>query len=273
MKSVRKISFFGNESKSAVRAALAKLPSLASRCGFMVTESADADIIVTLGGDGTILRAVHAFPGKTLLGLNLGGLGFLASVEERDYSTALALLSEGRYRLSRRTMLSVSGADGRSFLALNDVVLRRTAGHAAVLDLSVDGGAATRYHADGIVIASPTGSTAYSLSAGGPVLMPDSRSFVITPVCPHSLGVRSLVVRDDCVAALSNPLRQDAIMQPVMVCADGEEKLVLEPGGCVRVGRAAEDACFIEPEGCDPYEVLSRKLGWRGSNLNERGVK
>ncbi len=265
-----KISFFVNETKLVAKKASEDLSRLVSRFGMTLTSDKEADVIVTLGGDGTILRAVHSHQGKPLLGLNLGGLGFMASVEEKDFIKALELLSKGEYTVSRRTMLAVKDDKSQvEFNALNDVVIKSTTGHAAVVDLSIDGATATRYHSDGLVIASPTGSTAYSLSAGGPVVMPDSRSIVITPVCPHALGVRSLVVRDDCQIQIINRKRSALEARNVMVCVDGEEKLLLPPDSSVRVFKSSLCANFVEFVGHNPYEILSRKLGWRGNNLTE----
>lgn len=265
-----KISFFVNETKLAAKQASERLSGLASSLGIALTSADEADVIVTLGGDGTIIRALHSHQGKPLLGLNLGGLGFMASVEEKDFAKALELLSKGEYTVSCRTMLAVKDeTTSIECNALNDVVIKSTTGHAAVVDLSIDGATATRYHSDGLVIASPTGSTAYSLSAGGPVVMPDSSSIVITPVCPHALGVRSLIVRDDCQIQVTNRKRSQLEAHDVMVCVDGEEKLLLSPDSSLTVCKSSLCANFVEFIGHDPYEILSRKLGWRGNNLTE----
>ena len=223
-----------------------------------------ADVVVALGGDGTFLRAVHNHPGVPVLGFNLGGLGYLASVGERDFGGALAALAAGRYRVSERRTLAV---DGR--VALNDVVfMREMSGHSALLDLEADGKPVTRYLADGLVFATPTGSTAYSLSAGGPVLMPDSGSLVVTPLNPHALGVRPLVVRDTVSFAVTVRPRTTGNALRVGVYADGESVRALGPGERVTVARGAASAKLVELEGYDPYDVLARKLGWSGSNVS-----
>lgn len=259
-----KLSLFHLEGSQAdVRRCARSLAAQAKRHGIAVVEPSAADILVALGGDGTILRAIHRHPGLPVLGLNLGGLGYLASVERDDFVRALGLLAKGRYTVSGRAMLAFD-ADHR---ALNDVVLRGVSGHTAVIDLSIDGGAVTRYLADGLIIATPTGSTAYSLAAGGPVLMPDSSSFVITPICPHALGVRPLVVRDTCTISLVNRHRRSGDEQPITVYADGAEALTLKADEEIVVRRARSRAQLVELEGYDPYEVLSRKLRWSGTNL------
>ena len=217
-----------------------------------------------LGGDGTLLRAVHAHPGIPILGFKVGGLGYLSSVGERDFGAALATLAEGRYRVSSRRLLQVGDR-----VALNDVVLtREMSGHSARLDLEADGKLVTHYMADGLIFATPTGSTAYSLAAGGPVLMPDSRSFVVTPLNPHALGVRPLVVSDDVAFTVTVRPRTAGNALRVGVYADGENVGALGAGDCVTVSKSAASARLVELEGYDPYDVLARKLGWSGSNVS-----
>ena len=166
---------------------------------------------------------------------------------------------------AERAMLEVDGVT-----ALNDVaIMREMTGHAAILDLSANGSSATRYMADGVIVATPTGSTAYSLAAGGPVLMPDSRSFVVTPMNPHALGVRPMVVSDTVRLRVTSRRHVAGARERVGVYADGENVRMLEPGDTVEIAKSQRCAKLIELEGYDPYEVLSRKLGWRGSSLAE----
>ena len=170
---MQRIAFYVNSDKPEAGAVRAHLAAFAQTIGLTVLDDGAAcDAVIVLGGDGTMLSAVHRFPGIPLLGLNLGSLGYLAGVEAPHFEDALRALRNDAFALSRRTALTVQGRT-----ALNDVVFSRgTSGHAAVIALSVDGRTATRFFADGLVIATPTGSTAYSLAAGGPILLPDSRS-------------------------------------------------------------------------------------------------
>jgi len=253
-----KVRFYANEAKPAARAAARRLAAVAAKAGLSPVDRGGFDAVVVLGGDGTMLRAVRKFPDAPLLGLNLGGLGYLASVGERDFAKALSMLAKGRFRVSERTLLRVGGFD-----ALNDVVvMREMTGHAAVLDLAVDGKSATRYMADGLVVATPTGSTAYSLSAGGPVLMPDSRSLVVTPMNPHALGVRPVVVSDAVRLRVTSRRRVNGKEERIGVYADGEGVLTLGGGESVEIAKSERVARMVELDGFDPYEVLSRKLGW-----------
>jgi NAD+ kinase len=192
--------------------------------------------------------------------LNLGSLGYLAGVESPHFEEAMRALVSGDYEVSRRTTLRVGDA-----VALNEVVVSRgVSGHAIRLELSVNGCVATRLSADGIVVATPTGSTAYSLAAGGPVVMPDSASFVVTPMNPHALGVRPMVVSDSVVMTVATRARDGGRDGRIVVYADGENVFTLEDGGSVDIRKSSEFAAIVEFDGHDPYEVLARKLGWSG---------
>jgi len=266
---MKTLAFHVNATKPGAEEVRARLAACAVSVGFTVVAAEDApEAVVVLGGDGTMLGAVHAFPDIPLLGLNLGSLGFLAGVEAPGFEEAIRALARGEYVLSRRSLLEVrvTDADGRASAparALNEVVVSRgVSGHAASLDLAVDGCVASHFTADGLVIATPTGSTAYSLSAGGPLIMPDSESFVLTPICPHALASRPLVVRDTARFTVRARIRDG---QPLAVFADGADVGSLVAGGAVEVCRAARDAQLIVLKGYNPYHVLARKLGWSGS--------
>ena len=257
---MRRIAFHVNHEKPGADAVRARLTALAASVGLeVVTESPDA--VVVLGGDGTMLSAVHEFRGVPLLGLNLGSLGYLAGVEEPHFADAIRALVAGEFSISWRTALDVCGN-----VALNDVVISKGAsGHAAEIELSVDSRPATRFFADGLVIATPTGSTAYSLAAGGPILLPSSDAFVVTPVCPHALASRPLVVRDGSRFTVRQGMRQGA--EALEVFADGRAVARLGAGDSVDVAKASEKVPLVELEGYDPFEVLGRKLGWNGVGL------
>ena len=260
---MQRIAFYVNSDKPEAGAVRDRLASFAQSIGLTVPDDDNAacDAVIVLGGDGTMLSAVHRFPGIPLLGLNLGSLGYLAGVEAPHFEDALRALRDDAFTLSRRTALTVQGRT-----ALNAVVFSRgTSGHAAVIALSVDGRTATRFFADGLVIATPTGSTAYSLAAGGPILLPDSRSVVITPVCPHALASRPLVVRDDSRLAVRLVARPGA--ETLNIFADGEAVATIREDDEVVVEKAAVTVPLVELPGADPFEVLSRKLGWAGSSI------
>lgn len=257
-----KVRFQVNTDKPEAAAAEVRLTAKLLSLGAEVAD--DADMVVSLGGDGTFLRTVHEFPGLPILGLNLGGLGYLSSVEEKDFDRAMELLVTGAFRVSERRLLEVNGR----FAALNDIVIMRSqSGHSARLDLMADGRLVTHYLADGLIFATPTGSTAYSLAAGGPVLMPDSESLVVTPMNPHALGVRPLVVRDTVRFTVTACARTSGNRMKIGVYADGEDVLSLDEGMSVEIAKSSRTAKLIELDGYDPYGVLARKLGWSGSNV------
>ena len=260
---MRQIAFHVNRDKPGADAVRQRLSALAASLGLGEVAGPEGrpDAVVVLGGDGTMLSAVHRFPGVPLLGLNLGSLGYLAGVEAPHFDNALLALASGDYEVSRRTTLRVDGA-----VALNDVVVSRgVSGHAAQLELSVDGRLATRLSADGLVVATPTGSTAYSLAAGGPILLPDSESFVVTPICPHALASRPLVIPDTARLTVRACLRAQG--EKLAVFADGARVQQLRVDEAVEITRADVSVPLIQLRGYDPYEVLSRKLGWNGSTI------
>jgi NAD+ kinase len=259
---MKRIAFHVNSSKPSAHEVRGRLAECARKCGIEVVDSSmSPDVVAVLGGDGTMLSAVHLFPGVPLLGLNLGSLGYLASVEEANFDGAIAALAEGRYSISRRTALKVRGVS-----ALNDVVIARgVSGHVIRLDFSVDGEPVTRFVADGLVIATPTGSTAYSLAAGGPVLMPASQSLVVTPVCPHALSSRPLVLKDSVRMEVSVEVREEGDEPGVF--ADGLQVGTLAAGEVLEIEKSDVAVPLVELDDVNPYEVLTRKLGWSGSSI------
>lgn len=242
----------------------AELRRLAIRHGLRVVTRGRADVIVSVGGDGTLLRTVREFPSSPVVGFNLGGLGYLSSVGRDELDDAMGKLATRRFRISARTMLE---GDGR-FTALNDiVVVREQSGRSARLDLSADGRLVARYMADGLIFSTPTGSTAYSLAAGGPVVMPDLQGIVVTAMNPHALGVRPLVVSDRARFTVTVRPRTAGNVMKTGVYADGEHVMTLAAGKSVTIERSRQTAKIVELEGYDPYGVLARKLGWSGSNV------
>lgn len=266
-----KVFFRVNGAKKDAGALRRDLAAALPEAGLQEAESAEeADIVIALGGDGTILDAVRESPGKPVAGFNIGSLGYLASVERKDFKKALALLAKGKYRIAQRTMIECRSAKGGA-AALNEIALvREHSGRAVTLDISIDGRRAARYLADGVIFATPTGSTAYSLSAGGPILMPDSASLAITPLNPHALAARPVVAGDDVEITVAAAAREDGLDGSIAVAADGLNVFTLSPGETMELRKSQRKAFLVEFEGYDPYEVLSRKLGWPGGGGKER---
>ncbi|MBR1870367.1 MAG: NAD(+)/NADH kinase [Kiritimatiellae bacterium] len=262
-----KIAFYVNVQKDEAVREVARLKVLAHEAGLDVEDDAkNANVAVVLGGDGTMLRAAHELEDIPLLGLNLGTLGYLAAVEREHFADAFAALAQRRFSISRRTILAVSkGAEKRR--ALNDVVISRgETGHMAVLALNVNGEDITDFFADGLVVATPTGSTAYSLSAGGPLLLPDTPSIVITPICPHALASRPIVLPDDAKLKIRVRFRETELAR-YAVFADGETVFTPECGEEVEICKSSRNVALVCLAGYNPYRVLTRKLGWGGSSI------
>ncbi len=264
-----KIRFYTNTLMPQAKVLQKALLAEANTLGLTVTKGRP-EILITLGGDGTILRAVHECPNVPILGLNLGGLGFLSSVGPDRFSEALKQLAAGQYQIFERTMLRVTKKGGKKddcALALNEVmVMHEKSGHAVVLEVACDRQPVTRYLADGLVVATPTGSTAYSLSAGGPVLMPDAGVVVLTPLNPHALGSRPVVTKETAHFAVTSRARPHAKAEPIGVYADGVKAFSLAADETAEIQKATETAQLVKLAGYNPFEVLSNKLGWSGMN-------
>jgi NAD+ kinase len=228
------------------------------------------DLFVALGGDGTLLRLVRDLAGrvKPIMGINFGSLGFLTSFGGPEYGAAAEALASGDYRIDERTMLEVSleraGTNVLSHLGLNEVVLIRCEGfHLTRTAVHIDQTYLTEYNADGLIVATSTGSTAYSLSAGGPIVMPSSGVFVITPICPHVLTNRSVIVPNKSVIRI-RPSRGE---QQLAVSIDGQAPIPLNPNDTVIVKAAAAKLPLAFPRTLSFADILGKKLRWSGSAL------
>jgi NAD+ kinase len=222
------------------------------------------DLVVVLGGDGTLLSAVRdtAATDAPLLGVNLGSLGFLTDVPLASLFTMLDQIAQGRADVEQRSLMQCDLMRGGeilgSYKAFNDVVVNKTAlARLNNYDLFVDKAFVSSYRADGMIVATPTGSTAYSLSAGGPVVMPTVNAFVITPVAPHSLTHRPLVVPDSAVIEIL--LRSDE--EVAYLSLDGQPGFDLKDGDRVRCRRSEHKVSLFRTD-ADFFHVLRTKLKW-----------
>jgi NAD+ kinase len=228
------------------------------------------DLFVALGGDGTLLRLVRDLRGKTkpVMGINFGSLGFLTCFGGPEYAVAAKALATGDYRIDERTLLQGSierrGKTVFSQLGLNDVVVTRGERSRLIrVDVFIDETHLTEYNADGLVIATSTGSTAYSLSAGGPIVMPESAVFVVTPICPHVLTNRSVIVPHPSTIRL----RPSRPAQLLSISIDGQEPVHLQSGDVVAVQAAREKLPLVLPKNLTFADILGTKLRWSGSAL------
>ncbi|MBC7342193.1 MAG: NAD(+)/NADH kinase [Clostridia bacterium] len=222
-----------------------------------------AEVLIILGGDGTLLNGARsAAPfGTPVLGINLGGLGFLTELEPSDLYHGLELLLAGQYTIDERMMLKATvirqDVEIEHVYALNDAVIAKGAFSRMIrLETQVRGSSIATYPADGLIIATPTGSTAYSLSAGGPVVSPEMRAIIITPICPHTLYSRPLIVSSsEKIVVL---LRSEAA--EVMLTVDGQRGIKLEASDKIIVEEAEFRAKLVRIKGRGFFEVLQQKL-------------
>ncbi len=224
-----------------------------------------ADLIVVLGGDGTLLNvARHAAPAAIpILGVNLGSLGFLAEVTLDETFIALERVFRGDYGIEERTMLTcVVERNGEKFPQLpvvNDVVINKGAlARIVELETYVDDQYVTTYRADGLIVSTPTGSTAYSMSAGGPVVHPIMPSLILTPICPFTLANRPIVVPDTGVIKVTLRTREE----DVLISLDGQHAVFLMPEDTVEIRKAESNMLLLNATRFNFYEVLRKKLRW-----------
>jgi len=231
---------------------------------------AGADLILAIGGDGTMLRVcrVAAAAGVPVLGVNTGGLGFLAGVEFRDLGRLLPDLVGGRLRREERWLLEAEVFRGKRRVfgpdaALNDCVVRcGDQARAVTLEAHVDGRFVARYFGDGVILATPTGSTAYSLAASGPILDPGLDAFLLTPICPHTLTQRPLVLPNSCEIRLRLVPRRLREQPRTLMSLDGQVNVPLRIADEVRVRRSPLWVRLLLGPGSSHFDVLHQKLKW-----------
>lgn len=230
-------------------------------------DGVDADLVVTLGGDGAILRACRKLGRRQrpILGINLGRLGFLADLSPQEFRDEFPQIQHRRYRVVDHLMFDceIRRADGSAerHLGLNEVVVSSAASMKMLdVNLAIDGEPVTTYSCDGLIVSTPIGSTAHSLSAGGPILRQDLRAFVITPICPHTLTNRPLVDDAGCTYTLTVP----DVPSGAMVVVDGQIRRPLLNGDEISIAAANVTFQLAKVPGHSYYRTLHRKLGWGG---------
>lgn len=224
-----------------------------------------SQLLLVLGGDGTMLAAARlASPrGIPILPINMGSLGFLTSFTLDELYPALEETLAGRFSVSQRVMLQAelerAGSVIETQTALNDAVIHKGAlARMIQLELRINSDFVCRYRADGLIVSSPTGSTAYSLSAGGPIVHPAVESFIITPICPHMLSDRPLVIRDS--SCIEVKLNGDT--ESVYLTLDGQRGIPMQPTDILRVRRADRQLKLIQPPKKPYFDILRSKLKW-----------
>lgn len=287
---IRRVGLVGNVDKPAcgrVVLAAARLVRLAGRevatdaatqrlarlSGAVYPDAAalagQVDLLLVCGGDGTMLRVAREIAGLStpMLGINIGGLGFLTAVSSRQLEAALERVWAGRFDYERRTLLEATAEHGGRrwhCRALNDVVISHGSESRLIdLDVTVDGVPVTCYRGDGLVISTPTGSTAYSLAAGGAIVFPTAEVIGLTPICPHTLSNRSLILPQTARVEVQVLTRRPR----AVLSADGEVVSELEAGDRVRIRRSRYRVRLMHLAGSSFFEALRSKLHWRGTTL------
>lgn len=228
------------------------------------TMAAEADLAIVVGGDGSLLSAARALEWAPvpLVGVNRGRIGFLADVRSEALVEELDAILAGDYKLERRSMLRVEIDSGAPEYAANDVVIKGRYGARMIeVDTRVGDAWFSRIRGDGVIVATPTGSTAYALSAGGPIIAPGLDAIAIVPVSPHSLGERPAIVPADRVIHLQPIIGEGEVAE---VTLDGATTLELSSRDTLRISRAEPELLLIHPPGYEYFATLREKLGWGG---------
>jgi NAD+ kinase len=275
---LRRLAFVVNRAKPGAAALAAELAKIAraKKVKVVVTDKFPIpagfldgqDACCVLGGDGTILSVVREAVAAQVpvFGINRGKLGFLATIPVNEAKAIFLRLLDGDYHLARRTLLSARAADGREALALNDIVLKHPSRSRLIsLEVLSDGKVVNEYHADGLIVATPTGSTAYNLSAGGPLIHPHARVLALTPICPHTLTNRSVIFSEETRLEMRG---LEAGLVPTVSC-DGQP--CFEGGKVLPLEIALErrTLALLQPPGHSHFAILRDKLRWG----EERGGK
>ncbi|TES90192.1 MAG: NAD(+)/NADH kinase [Candidatus Cloacimonadota bacterium] len=220
-----------------------------------------SDFVIAMGGDGTLLRASRYIKesGIPLIGVNLGSLGFLTEIVVDELYPSLQRIIDGDYRIEKRIVLKATLTDSNSFFALNDIVLHMGhSGRIIEIEIVVDGCPLADFSADGLIISTPTGSTAYSLAAGGPILQPGVKAQILTPICPHRLGLRPMVFSSEEVISVKLKRGRGIFV------VDGQMVIEAEENFTFCVTKADYEINLVRATKRDFYEILRTKLNWGG---------
>lgn len=241
----------------------------ATVCPNVTALTRQVDVLLVFGGDGTMLRAAREIAGfrTPMLGINIGSLGFLTAVPSEDFPEALRLIWRGDFTFESRVLLEAEGqCNGRRVqeTALNDIVISRgIASRLIELEVRVDGDLLTRYRCDGLIVSSPTGSTAYSLAAGGAVVFPTAQVLELTPICPHTLSNRSLILP----VTAQIEVKVISPKPATILSADGQVVSELSADDRITVRRSRRTVRLMHLAGSSFCRTLRRKLHWRGGTI------
>jgi NAD+ kinase len=229
-------------------------------------DNSHIEFLITLGGDGSILGVAHKYAHlkAAILGINLGHLGFMADIPLTELQSSLEDLLKGEYVIEERIRLTGKTQNDEQSFALNDFVFYRGVNRSLVeLSVHVNGIYFNSYKADGLIVATPNGSTAYSLAAGGPIVMPGTNSCVLTPICAHTISVRPIVIPSECEIEV----RYLSDYEPIEVTADGIESFELQKNEAFEIRQSKQSFRLVSLLRNDYFSTLRSKLGWTGKLL------
>lgn len=213
------------------------------------------EMLISLGGDGTLISTLHKSNSLPILGVNAGNLGFLTGVSLKDFFVFFEHLLQGRFEIKSHSMLSIY-LDGQKFVALNEVLIsKKTFPTMIEIEAKINQQKFNRYRCDGLIVATPTGSTAYNISAGGSVVYPYCKNILLTPLAPHSLTQRPVVLGTD--VELEFNVKQEA-----QIIIDGRKMIDFVPQACLKICDDGENAKMVYPQGRDYFTILREKFSW-----------
>ena len=222
--------------------------------------SKSSDIVVAFGGDGTMLNVISYIDDKAIpiLGVNMGKVGFLTEIDKKDIELAVDLLISGEYSIDTRSLVRAQISSGEKFYALNEVILTSAKAHVASVKINIDNSYTATIRGDGVMVATPTGSTAYSLSCNGPILSPSVQAFIVNTICPHSLHYVPMVVEDSSEIVLSSSSKN------MKLVVDGKEKYKFVDVAEIKIRKASFNAQFVRLKNQNFYQKLLQKLSFWG---------
>jgi Predicted sugar kinase len=279
-KPIRSLAFVVNEQKSGAPELTETLVAAAQEHGIATRVTGTfplpddwlkgCDACCVIGGDGSLLGVVresarHQVP---IIGVNRGSLGFLTTYSADEIRTHFPELLKGDYQLAWRSLLDCSTGPGQHDLALNDVLIKdQRNSHLVRLGVYADGEFVTDYYSDGLIFATPTGSTAYNLSAGGPLIHPGAEVIAMTPICPHTLSNRSIIFRHDVTLRVFNRVKNS----PLLVGVDGQRNLITCEGSPIEISLSSIRLPLIQRRDYEHFSVVRTKLKWSGGAAGHAG--
>ncbi|NGX50206.1 MAG: NAD kinase [Chlamydiae bacterium] len=223
----------------------------------------EVEFLITMGGDGSMLRIAHQYShlDGAILGINLGHLGFMADVQIAEIIPCLKDLLAGAYTIQSRITIEGESNRGDAFFALNDFVLHRSHNPSLIeIAIFIDDLFLSTFEADGVILATPNGSTAYSLAAGGPILSPEIEALVITPICPHTISNRPIVITPNRTIRIEYVSKND----PIECVADGFQHFEMSTGDSIQIKKSSKSFKLVNLNRIDYFSTLRTKLGWAG---------